>query len=451
MAEIYKFFNSAPGDERWYFASDFADYFGNVLSSGLLHKDGTPNLQVKVVEGELKTRVDIGEALMQGYQYENTLPLTLEHGLPEPNLDRIDRIVLRLDKRNDARYIKLFIKQGESAVNPSPPQLQRDNYVHELSLAQVRVRKNTSSLNVADVKDERMIEDLCGIVYSLISVPTTVFQQQFDTWLADYKITNTTAWEAWQNQEKADFEAWLDSIKDLLDDNVAAKLAAQITAVDAKVGDTANLKTQNKTNVVSAINELFTNANNLKKDWADVVGAPLNPNDTSAQLKDKTQAIKNKGANHLTTKGVTANGNESLDTLMEKIAEIETRLGPGNTPIISRGDLESEWISYPNHGEENRQKISEIKMLRSGIYRVSFSLQTSGSATSSFYARIYVNDLPVGIVRTTRTSNDYTLYVEDISIEADDLLQLFVFVGVQGSGYVRKMTIGVETLGNILL
>ncbi|HAU35182.1 MAG TPA: hypothetical protein DCW76_12980, partial [Lysinibacillus sp.] len=243
MAEIFKFFNSAPGDERWHYASDFADYFGNVLSSGLLHKNGTPNLQVKVNAGTMQTYVEVGEALIQGYQYQNTTPLFLAHGLPEPNLDRIDRIVLRLDKRNNARFIRLFVKEGVSAANPVPPSLQRDQYVFELSLAQIRLTKNTSSLEPLKLVDERMKEDLCGIVYSLISVPTSVFQQQWDYWFNLKKQTLEDDMEAWQLQQKNDFETWqaiqkqeyltwIESIKDILDENVAANLAARIAELE---------------------------------------------------------------------------------------------------------------------------------------------------------------------------------------------------------------------------
>ncbi|UXJ67797.1 hypothetical protein [Lysinibacillus fusiformis] len=243
MAEIFKFFNSAPGDERWHYASDFADYFGNVLSSGLLHKNGTPNLQVKVNAGTMQTYVEAGEALIQGYQYQNTTPLFLTHGLPEPNLDRIDRIVLRLDKRNNARFIRLFVKEGVSATNPVPPSLQRDQYVFELSLAQIRLTKNTSSLEPLKLVDERMKEDLCGIVYSLISVPTSVFQQQWDYWFNLKKQTLEDDMEAWHLQQKNDFETWqaiqkqeyltwIESIKDILDENVAANLAAKIAELE---------------------------------------------------------------------------------------------------------------------------------------------------------------------------------------------------------------------------
>ncbi|MGE7839613.1 hypothetical protein ACQKNX_02360 [Lysinibacillus sp. NPDC093712] len=213
MTEIFKFFNSAPGDERWHYASDFADYFGKVLSTGLLHKDGSPNLQVKVKAGTLQTYVEPGEALMQGYQYQNTQDLYLTHSLPEPNLDRIDRIVLRLDKRNSSRYIRLFIKEGVSAANPVAPALQRDNYIHEISLAQIRLTKNTATLNPLFLVDERMQESLCGIVYSLISVPTSVFQQQWDSWFNIGKYSFAEELNKWMDDEKASFTLWQEGQK----------------------------------------------------------------------------------------------------------------------------------------------------------------------------------------------------------------------------------------------
>lgn len=184
MAEISKFFNSVPGDARTYQASDFADYFGSVLSTGLLHTDNTPALEVKCEGTDLRTYVTPGKAIMQGYLYENTSNLYLEHALPEPTLDRIDRIVLRLDKRNQSRFIKLFVKQGTASSNPVPPDLQRDDFIYELSLAQIRVRANTSTLDPADLIDERLDESVCGLVSSLITIPTSQFKQQWDEFMA---------------------------------------------------------------------------------------------------------------------------------------------------------------------------------------------------------------------------------------------------------------------------
>lgn len=243
MAEIFKFFNSAPGDERWHYASDFADYFGSVLSSGLISNGDLPvGLQVNVNAGTMTTNVSVGKALIKGYSYENTTPLTLTHSIPEQTLDRIDRIVLRLDLKNASRFIKVFVKEGISALEPVPPTLQRDQYIYELSLAQVRIRKNTSSIVVSDIKDERADENLCGIVQSLITVPTSVFQHQFDTWFANYQMTT-----------QSDFTVWFDGIKGQLDGDVGAKLASDLAT---HKGEDATLTTKGHTQLSNALNSV---------------------------------------------------------------------------------------------------------------------------------------------------------------------------------------------------
>lgn len=247
MAEVYKFFNSAPGDERWHYASDFADYFSSVLSAGLLlDQNQEYGLQVTYDSG-LNVKVSTGKALIKGYSYENTTDLTLTHNLPETTLDRIDRIVLRLDLKNASRYIKAFVKEGVASETPVAPELQRDQYIYELSLAQVRLRANTASIEASDIKDERALEDLCGIVQSLITVPTSVFQQQFDAWFNSQKDIYESNIIEWQNQEKVDFESWVASLHDILDGDVAANLANQITTVQQDLAahnadDASNVK-----------------------------------------------------------------------------------------------------------------------------------------------------------------------------------------------------------------
>lgn len=262
MAEIFKFFNSAPGDERWHYASDFADYFGDVLSSGLIHKDNVPGMQVTVVANSLKTKVAPGQGLIKGYSYQNTTSLELTHDITEVGLNRIDRIVLRLDLRNANRYIKLFVKKGTEAVTPIAPELQRDNYIYELSLAQVKVTSNSTIISPLSLVDERLKEELCGVVHSLISVPTSVFQQQFDVWFNAQKElyeADLATWTSsqklsfnqwltqqqhdwgiwrdeqnesfidWQNSEKQIFYDWLASLQTILSGDVAGNLALMIT------------------------------------------------------------------------------------------------------------------------------------------------------------------------------------------------------------------------------
>lgn len=74
--------------------------------------------------------------------------------------------------------------------------------------------------------------------------------------------------------------------------------------------------------LTGSINELFTNANNGKQYWVDVVGSPLVNTDTFATLKSKTQTLKNTMATNLTEKGQASFGTESLSELINKINEL---------------------------------------------------------------------------------------------------------------------------------
>lgn len=319
MAEISKFFNSAPGDPRTYQASDFADYFGSVLSTGLLHTDNIPALEVKCDGNDLRTYVTPGKAIIQGYLYENTSNLYLEHALPEATYDRIDRIVLRLDKRNQSRFIRAFVKQGEPSANPVPPALQRDDFIYELSLAQIRVRANTSTLNPADLIDERLDENLCGLVHSLISIPTSQFQQQWNLYfnakkneidaetlnyqqqLASDIAAFEQEWDTWfsgiqnssyetpagaqakANQAEANAKAYLDNQKGQVNGVATLGPDGKVPAAQLNVSTTANAITitdssgyYTGTDVEAALQEIGQTLNAMRGDLITSVNNVLN-------------------------------------------------------------------------------------------------------------------------------------------------------------------------------
>ncbi|MED4358739.1 hypothetical protein [Geobacillus stearothermophilus] len=78
------------------------------------------------------------------------------------------------------------------------------------------------------------------------------------------------------------------------------------------------------TKLDQVLDELFTFANDGKTSIASVIGSPATSGDTFATLVNHIQNAKNKGATNLTNKGVSANGTESLDSLMSKIANVNT-------------------------------------------------------------------------------------------------------------------------------
>ncbi|WP_076236726.1 hypothetical protein [Clostridium botulinum] len=156
--ELYKYFDSVDGDIRTYNSNDFSDSFMRNQSNGV-YKGG---LQPFVDGSNMNVSIKKGNALINGREYTltDTLYLTLDSA--HAVLDRIDRIVLRLDMNN--RYIKLFILKGGEAERPVAPVLTRNKTIYELSLCQVRVKAGKTFISKDNLFDERMKKDICGIV-----------------------------------------------------------------------------------------------------------------------------------------------------------------------------------------------------------------------------------------------------------------------------------------------
>lgn len=160
MAEYSRFFDHIDGD-RTYNAADWAEYFRQILTTGVL--DTGDNLRVYVNGTDRIARIKPGKAWIEGYFYKLTeeleLPLEEAHG----TYDRIDRIVLRLDTSTEARNIKAVVKTGELTLTPEPPALIREGNVYEISLAQILVVHNTTIIPKESVMDERLDSEVCGL------------------------------------------------------------------------------------------------------------------------------------------------------------------------------------------------------------------------------------------------------------------------------------------------
>ncbi|MBR2756539.1 MAG: tail fiber protein [Exiguobacterium sp.] len=94
--------------------------------------------------------------------------------------------------------------------------------------------------------------------------------------------------------------------------------------LSAQIGILSGLNTTAKDNLVNAVNELFTFANDGKTKWSSVIGSPLASSDTFTQMQTKTQTIKNTLATNLTNKGQSSTGTETLTALANKVANVST-------------------------------------------------------------------------------------------------------------------------------
>ncbi len=158
------FFNSSGGD-RVYDATDFATYFGGLVSNGIFYRTAT-NLQVSPAIG-LALSVAAGSAWINGYRYENTddlnMPLTTANG----SNPRIDRIVIRLSQIS--RRIQIGLDDRTAAATPEAPALTRTSDIYELGIADVLVPTAATLIVANNITDTRLNTDLCGLVNSLVS------------------------------------------------------------------------------------------------------------------------------------------------------------------------------------------------------------------------------------------------------------------------------------------
>ncbi|MFD2446377.1 hypothetical protein ACFSO7_20660 [Bacillus sp. CGMCC 1.16607] len=209
MAIISGLFNSVNGDRK-YKADFFAEYFASFIANGVFPNPST-GLQV-IANGNMAVSIRAGKAWIKGYYMSNDADYTLQLDVADGVLKRIDRIALRLDFLT--RQIVPVIKKGAFASSPVARALQRDTDAYELGIADILINNGAISISQANITDTRLNTALCGIVKGTVD--------QIDT-------TNLFA------QYDDAFQEWFESIKDILDGDVAANLANRISTLEQTV------------------------------------------------------------------------------------------------------------------------------------------------------------------------------------------------------------------------
>lgn len=196
MAVTYGFFDSINGD-RTYNADQISDYFLKLISNGVFATPATA-MQVTATTG-LVVNVSAGWGFINCKWVKNDNNLSLQLDAADSSFARIDRVVLHLDISHEHRYITIEIKKGTPAATPEPPALTRSGDVYELSLAQIAVAANATTITQAEITDERADTSVCGYVTGLIDQIDTTnlfaqFTSAFNMWFDDIKteVRSTT-------------------------------------------------------------------------------------------------------------------------------------------------------------------------------------------------------------------------------------------------------------------
>lgn len=195
MAISYGFFNSVNGD-RLYNADDISNYFLKLISNGVF---ATPSnaMQVQAVSG-MSVNVSAGWGFINCKWLNNDAPYTLTLDAADIVLNRIDRIVMRLNADSSHRNMELAIIKGTPDATPTAPALTRvTGGVWELSLAQIYVGANVTEITQANITDERPDTSVCGYVTGLIDQIDTAnlfaqYNAAFNEWFNDLQTTLAT-------------------------------------------------------------------------------------------------------------------------------------------------------------------------------------------------------------------------------------------------------------------
>ncbi len=241
MAEKSFPFNSVQGDRK-YMAEDFKSYFSQLIGNGVIYSSADA-LKVKEA-GAMGVKVSAGGGWIDGTGYKNTADLSITLDTADGALNRIDRIVLRADYTERTALVK--VKKGSYSAQPVAPELERTADRYELALADVYIGKGAVNITQANITDQRLNKTVCGIVTALITqADTTEIFNQFEAFLSEFKetyIADIENWTqeqesgltSWETTQKAEFVAWVETIKDILDATAAGHLQNEIETETAR-------------------------------------------------------------------------------------------------------------------------------------------------------------------------------------------------------------------------
>ena len=194
--------NDVHGD-RLYDADDFMRFFAAFLKTGVVmsYKGG---LRVRSAQDGMNIQVGSGSAVIEGSSYLNDADIGIQVNVASSIQDRVDSIVLRMDK--NARTTQLFYKTGDTTV-------ARNDTTYELQLAKISVKTNTTQITDADITDMRSDFTVCG------------WSTPFDNINVDGIVDQ---YKEIFEQKDLEFQAWFKNLKKQLDDNQASNLQNQI-------------------------------------------------------------------------------------------------------------------------------------------------------------------------------------------------------------------------------
>lgn len=165
-----------PVYDRPFASSDLRTVFNTFFTNGVFMTE-KDSLRV-TASNSMNVTVHKGICHINGaFGFENE-ERSLSITSANPELDRISTVVARLNLNVNARSCELFVKDGEPALKPKAPDLQRNSTVYEIGLADVFIPAGTGAISMQRVTDTRLNKERCGAVTPFVPIDTTGIYDQ---------------------------------------------------------------------------------------------------------------------------------------------------------------------------------------------------------------------------------------------------------------------------------
>lgn len=254
------FFNSLNGDRK-YNAAQMSAIFDGLIIDGVFASIGTA-FAVKAAGG-LTVNVGVGKAWFDHTWTVNDSILPMTAPEAEVLLDRIDAVVLEVNRMESIRENTIKFVKGNPSSAPSRPILTNEGNVHQYPLCYIYRKYGTAVINQADITpmvgtestpfvtgilQTISLDELLGKWQDELDRFTDARSKEVDDWIAQEESDFTTWFnkmkadlqqeqnvlDQWIASEQADFLAWYNQMKDQLSGDVAGNLQLEIDKEEVK-------------------------------------------------------------------------------------------------------------------------------------------------------------------------------------------------------------------------
>lgn len=186
----------------------FADYLKRIIGTNGIFADLGTKMQVVESNGMWVT-VKAGDGFIEGRLFVEDKNVGFSVHASE-SLDRIDRVVVRLNKQE--RNISIVIIKGTAQTVPFAPNVVRAGDIYDLAIADLYVTRNSNTISQSKITDLRLNSTLCGVVPIFGSVDTSTLYTQIQKTITDFELYVKNKMNTW-NAQTNEIQAWYDDIR----------------------------------------------------------------------------------------------------------------------------------------------------------------------------------------------------------------------------------------------